>query len=103
MHGASTVQVECPATNNCSYRVKATNGKGSSPASAVKTVAFNQPGIARNVLATVAATNDLNLGSGSPTATVTWDAPATTGGQPVTGYDGRVCTGNCDESDPAWT
>ena len=97
--------VECPGTNNCSYRVTATNAKGAGPASNVMTTAFNPPGRLANPLATVTSVADLNLGSGTPTATVTWAAPPNTGGLAITGYDGRMCTanlGNCDETDPAW-
>ncbi len=97
--------VECPGTNNCSYRVTATNAKGAGPASNVMTTAFNPPGRIANPLATVTSVADLNLGSGTPTATVTWGAPPNTGGLAITGYDGRMCTanlGNCDETDSAW-
>ena len=98
-------QVECPGTNNCSYRVTATNAKGAGPASNIMTTAFNPPGRVGNLLATVTSVADLNLGSGVPTATVTWASPANTGGLAITGYDGRMCAanlGNCDETDPAW-
>ena len=51
VNGASTLPdsprkaiVECPGTNNCSYKVIAYNGKGDAPVSAAKTTAFNPPG-----------------------------------------------------------
>ena len=65
--------------------------------------AFNPPGTASGVTATVATLSDLNLGTGTPTATVTWGAPNNTGGLAITGYEGRQCNGNCDETNTtAW-
>ncbi len=94
--------VECTGTNNCSYRITAHNSKGAAPASAAVSTAFNPPGRVSNLVASVASVANLNLGTGSPTATATWGPPGAFGGLPVTSYDGRVCLGNCDESDPAW-
>ena len=109
VNGASTLPdsprqatVECPATNNCSYKVIAYNGKGAAPTSAAKTSAFNPPGAIRSPRAYVASTEDLNLGSGTPTVTVSWDVPTATGGQPITSYQGRECDGNCPTSTATW-
>ena len=97
-----TATVECPGTNNCSYKVTISNAAGSAPASSVVSTAFNPPGRIGTLAASVASVGDLNLGSGSPTVTATWSAPPNAGGSPITSYDGRLCQGNCDEPDPAW-
>ena len=97
-----TATVECPGTNNCSYRVTISNGAGSALASNPVSTAFNAPGRIGTLVASVASVANLNLGSGSPTVTATWSAPPNLGGSPITSYDGRLCQGNCDEPDPAW-
>ncbi len=97
-----TATVECPGTNNCSYKVTISNAAGSALASSPVSTAFNPPGRIATLAASVASVSDLNLGSGSPTVTATWSAPPNLGGSPITSYDGRMCQGNCDEPDPAW-
>ena len=109
VNGASTLGtfprtaiVECPATNNCSYKVFAQNAKGSSAASPARTTAFDPPGKVGAPDAVVASAADLNLGSGTPTVTATWSPSQSTGGLPTTGYEGRTCTGNCTVNDGSW-
>ena len=97
-----TAIVECPGTNNCSYKVFAQNAKGSSAASAAKTTAFNPPGKVATPDAVVSSPTNLNLGSGTPTVTVTWAPSPNTGGEPITGYQGRTCIGNCTVNDASW-
>ncbi|MEP6623421.1 MAG: fibronectin type III domain-containing protein, partial [Acidimicrobiia bacterium] len=101
--GPGSATVECPAGNNCSYRLTTHNAKGAGPVSNVVTTAFNPPGRVPPLKATVATVADLNLGSGDAVATVSWSAQTNTGGQPVTGYDGRACNGNCDDNNSAWS
>ncbi len=91
--------VECDAATICSYRLKATNARGSSPVSNVVSTGFNAPSGTRSLLARV---TNLNFGSGVPTVGVSWVAPFNLGGSPVTRYEGRRCNGNCDESSAAW-
>ena len=83
----------------CSYRLKATNAKGSSPVSNTVSSGFKAPTTALGVKARV---SNLNLGSGTPTVAVTWSPPGNLGGTPITAYQGRRCDGNCDEPNAAW-
>ena len=37
-----------------------------------------------------------------PTVSAAWGTPSNVGGAPISSYEGRMCEGNCDETDPAW-
>jgi hypothetical protein len=93
------VTVECPGVFICSYRLRALNGKGWSVYSNVVSTGFNVPTKATNVAARVAG---VNFGAGSPSVNVTWTPPANLGGTPITGYQGRRCSGSCDETSALW-
>jgi hypothetical protein len=94
--------VPCLGANNCSYRIRSANGKGQGPYSVILTTAFSAPSVPTAMSARVTSSADLNLGSGTPTVTVSYGAPVNTGGDPVTAYQARTCIGNCNEDNAAW-
>ena len=91
--------VGCAGVFLCSYRMTAMNARGASAVSNTVSTGFNAPSKTVNLLARVAAQN---LGPGSPTVRVTWTQPVNVGGAPITGYEGRRCSGNCDETSTLW-
>ncbi|HVJ98091.1 MAG TPA: Ig-like domain-containing protein, partial [Acidimicrobiia bacterium] len=93
----------CSATNNCAYRVTAHNAKGNSVVSNTLAATYEAPSATQLLQARVPTEASNNLGSGASTPTVSWTAPRTTGGQPVTNYEGRACAGICTATDAGLT
>jgi titin len=90
----------------CKYKVRAFNSVGASPASAILTAPLTAPAKAQNL---IAHTDTVALGSGSANQTISWSAPASTGGLAISDTTLLRCsTANgslCKDYSPAsdWT
>jgi hypothetical protein len=88
----------------CAYRIHAVNDVGASSPSPVRIAPLKIPG---QVGSLHGATTSVALGSGDASQTVTWTAPATTGGLAITKYATAMCStalgSSCRQSSPGWT
>jgi hypothetical protein len=81
----SATGVACPEGIPCRYRLHAYTGNGLGPASAIAPVAQPLPTAPPSLVATRTA-------NGPNGITLTWQAPASTGGLPIEAYKGDVST-----------